>query len=401
VEFFNDLGTRIAKSWSHSRYEFDALPDIATTELDRAPVHHAVDWRSLLHWVVSTDTLPPQINLDATFGEPPLTVFWHPHFYIEALYWCTSTTAVHGHGFVGAFQVLAGTSLQSLFTFESATPSGQRCRIGQLRQTDAKLLRPGTTQQILGGEDFVHSVFHLGYPSVTIVVRTFGAPPARLQYGYYRPGVAIPNDLSFDPFTRRLLQIAKLQATLQSDELQTTVATIAEKCDLSAAFTLLKGMQPLLFQQNRAEEATKTVLTLGSKHGLSVISKLAEALTVEGSLDPLRRAREAVTEDDVRLFLGLLLTQQSQRFVLAQVAEYTGDANPHEKIAGWIRELANQGVLKIPADERAEQFLRRWLEAGHPTARQGDGWNDGDVAQLVAQMKGEPLLAPLLFEPAA
>ena len=106
------------------------------------------------------------------FGEPPLTLFWHSNFHIDALFWTTATTSIHGHGFVGAFQVMEGTSLQSEFEFETDTPKKGRCRIGQLRQVNASLLRTGVTQLIGGGERFIHSVFHLGFPSVTIVVRS-------------------------------------------------------------------------------------------------------------------------------------------------------------------------------------------------------------------------------------
>lgn len=395
MEIFEDLGSRIARDWSKHRFSFDSLPDIAATELDRTPLHKATDYKALLQWVNSTDTFPSQINMEATFGEPPLTVFWHPNFYIEALYWCTSTTSVHGHGFLGAFQVLAGTSLQSEFFFDSPQPSGKRCRIGTLRQTEASLLRLGSTQQILSGEDFVHSVFHLGYPSVTIVVRTFGPPPGRPQYTYFRPGVAVPFGLTFDQLTRRLLQIAKLQATLKTDDLFETVATIAAKCDLSAAFTLLQEVQPMLYAQNRVDVATQLVLILATAHGLGPISKLAEALTVERSLDPLRRARDRVVEDDLRLFLALLLTQQGRRFVMPIVTDYTGDPNPQGKVAGWIRELAKRQILNVPEDEGTEAFLTRWLDDSQSLA------SEGEAAETIAKIKAEPLLAPLLFEEAA
>jgi hypothetical protein len=399
MDAFTELGMRVAREWGKHRYETDALPNIAANELARAPLHRIVDYRSILNWIGSADMIPFQMNIEASFGEPPLTVFWHPNFYIEALFWASSTTTVHGHGFVGAFQVLAGTSLQSLFEFEARGPKNGRCRVGRLQQTEAALLRTGATQMINGGEQFIHSVFHLGYPSVTIVVRTYGRSVGT-QYDYRRPGVALPYryESTFDHLTNRLLQVARLQAILKSDDLGTTVAKIGRQCDLAACFKLLETVQPILYGQQRLDVAGEVIATLAGTAGLKHVTELAAALTLEQTLNRVRKARDIVVEEDLRLFLALLLTQQEWAFVMPLVTDYTGIAEPSGTIASWIRELGRRNILNVPTDEQTQKLLTAWVAYGSNVAlkeARAAGYGD-DGARTLEQLEAEPLLAPLL-----
>jgi hypothetical protein len=400
MDAFTELGTRVAKEWGKYRYGTAALPDVAASELAREPLHEKVDYESILDNIGSSEMIPFQVNTAASFGEPPLTMFWHPDFYIEALFWASSTTAIHGHGFVGAFQVLAGTSLQSLFEFEGQEPKTGRCRMGQLRQTHAALLRPGATQMIKGAEQFIHSIFHLGYPSVTIVVRTQDRSVGT-QYEYRRPGVALSHgyERSFDQLTTRLLQVARLEAVLRSNRLRTITAKIGTRGDLAACFRLLELVQPVLSMQGRLEVMAEVVATLAEAIGPTYSTKLSEALTRERQLTPLRLAREVVVEDDLRLFLALLLTQQERRFVMPMVTDYTDDPEPSRLIAGWIRKLAAKAVLKVPTDEETERLLAKWLAHGPETAlREAQAGEDGHEARRrIDQLTAEPLLAPLLL----
>jgi hypothetical protein len=289
VDVFTELGARTARVWATQRFAPDALPEIAAAELDRRPLHERIGYESVLEWVGSTAAMPYQINIDVPFGEPPLTMFWHPRFYIEALFWASSTTTIHSHGFVGGFQVLAGSSVQSLFELYAAESRPARCRLGRLRQTSAGLLRTGPTQMIHGGERFIHSIFHLSFPSVTF----------------------------------------------------------------------------------------------------------------ETQLAPLRRARDSVVEDDLRLFLALSLTRQESRFVLPIVTECTGISEPSRLVAAWTRQLAPKSVFGVPIDDESGELLPTWLEYGRDAARQKAATFAPTAAKdTVARFESEPLIVSLLGSPA-
>jgi hypothetical protein len=55
-------------------------------------------------------------------------------------------------------------------------------------------MRTGDVRQILSGDRFIHSLFHLDRPSVTMVVRTKHDSGTDPQYSYFPPGIA------YDPF---------------------------------------------------------------------------------------------------------------------------------------------------------------------------------------------------------
>lgn len=395
MRIFEALGMRVAKALSRFKGESQAFPQIATEQLEREHLYRIVDYRDILAWLTSTSGIPFQSNIDSTFGEPPLTLFWHPVFYIEALFWTSSTTAIHGHGFSGAFQVLEGTSVQSLFHFDASDKDG-RCRVGRLQQRDVSLLRPGATQTIESGERFVHSVFHLGYPSVTIVIRSRGGDAT--QYKYYRPGIAVVEDVKFDQLTTRLLQVANLQATLQSNELAATASRIGRQCELAASFKLLQNLEPILLRQGRLGALGDVILALAPSHGHVTVSRLAEALTFERRLQALRRARETVVDDELRLFLALLLTQQERGFIVAQTAAYTSTADPVHTIVDWICELGSRKVLNVPADDETKRLMTLWLQQGKEAASHfGQQQRGADVvAERIRQLQAEPLLTPLL-----
>ena len=194
--------------------------------------------------------------------------------------------------------------------------------------------------------------------------------------------------------------MARLQAVLKTDDLYTTVRTIGSRCELAACFRVLHLVIPVLLAQVRSDAAAEVIRALAAGIGADRANKLAQALTLELDLARLRRARDVVTEDDLRLFLALLLTQQQRRFLLPIVADYTSASDPCARIAAWIRELGTRGVLKVPADDEAECLVGIWLRQGMDAALTAAraAANPSDAERKIHQINAESLLTPLLRE---
>ena len=128
------------------------------------------------------------------FGEPPITLFRSRDFAISALVWLDGSTAVHQHGFSGAFRLLEGSSIHVEYNFSVAETITRRLLLGDLQPQGAELLQRGDVRQITAGSDFIHALFHLDRPSVTVVVRTNSESLGVPRFGYFAPGLA------YDPF---------------------------------------------------------------------------------------------------------------------------------------------------------------------------------------------------------
>ena len=186
MKAFADLGDRIARRWREQSHDEDVFPDIAVETLTASRVLTELGGDDVVEWALSAPTLPPQ-NYTG-FGQPPVVLYRGHEFYIEALFWFDSTTAIHQHAFSGAFAVLGGSSVQTTYTFEQLERVNSHLLLGDLRFQTCEVLERGAVHAIEAGSPFIHALFHLDRPSVSIVVRTsaerqhnpqFSSPPSR------------------------------------------------------------------------------------------------------------------------------------------------------------------------------------------------------------------------------
>lgn len=166
-----------------------ALPEVASGVLARhpAPPMHATD---IADWMLEAGGVPPQVNFPSGFGEPPLIVYERPEFFIEVLFWFPSPTAIHGHAFTGAFVVLDGFSIQVEYDFHEQSAPEEAVRLGRLEARALEFIGPGKVCPILPDARFIHTVTHLGNPSLTLVARTPSRPDER-QFRFHRSGFAV------------------------------------------------------------------------------------------------------------------------------------------------------------------------------------------------------------------
>lgn len=201
--YFHRLGAEIAQRIAGRDLSSDFFADIATATLQDLPPPQAVDAQAMADWMATAEPLARQVNFHGGFGQPPLVVYVGPGFYLEVLFWFPSRTSIHGHGFSGAFRVLNGYSIQTTYTFEDEESWGEGLRIGKLKPTGLDLLLPGAICDIRSQEAFVHNVVHMGFPSLTLVARTFWESDL-LQYSYWRCGVAYAPARRRHELTRQL-----------------------------------------------------------------------------------------------------------------------------------------------------------------------------------------------------
>ncbi len=103
MELFTKLGKEIEDIWRDANYNEELFPAIAADALRKAGLPAKVSAWEIVEWTLLQDELPRQKDVHANFGDPPITLFVAPRFYIDAYFWIDGTTAIHQHGFCGAF----------------------------------------------------------------------------------------------------------------------------------------------------------------------------------------------------------------------------------------------------------------------------------------------------------
>lgn len=249
-EYWQIIGRKMEEGLCGSSSVERALPEVATRVLADfpAPVMNAT---SILDWMIEVKSLPRQVNFHSGFGEPPLVVYETPSFYIEVLFWFPSPTAIHGHAFTGAFVVLDGFSIQVEYDFHEQSVPEEGVRLGRLEPRAVEFIGPGKVCPILPDEGFIHTVTHLGNPSLTLVARTFSRPDER-QFRYHRCGFAVWSNPPREAVVRQAEVLGAVRAGNPAGflpRLERLLESLGDRDFYAVLETLLKLLGPSAFAQ--------------------------------------------------------------------------------------------------------------------------------------------------------
>lgn len=274
------------------------------------------------------------------FGEPAITVYRGQGFYLEVLYWLDATTSIHQHAFSGAFQVLVGGSLHAIWRRHDSqgreTAPAQRAPfwLGELSCTQVERLRVGDVRAIVAGAGFIHALFHLERPSVSLVARTTREAEHLPQLNYLPPHVA------YDPFEAAPLRARRLEAlTLlaQTDPpaLDGAMQALA-RADLPTWF---HAMRLLATPATDPAKLAAWAEQARPHHGQAV-DRIMASLRERLRQAHITARRGQVTDPELRWFLALLLNVPTRADILRLVREAGHATDPEGAILGWIRRLA-------------------------------------------------------------
>ncbi len=360
--FFTDLGRTVGALWKKQNFALARFPEIARTVLEERSPAKNVEVSALVKQFLLDDEQPFQTA--SGFGQPELVVYDDPRFYIQILFWLEGTTDIHQHKFSGAFHVLEGSSLHSRFEFENPEPISAHLRLGRLQMKSARLLNTGSTEEIVSGNGYIHSLFHLDTPSLTVVVRTHTDPGTGPQFTYLPPHVAV-DPFHHDALTARRKQLLDVLEKTQDPSYLVIVLEMLESLDFERGFFILQNGMEYLKSLDEWESAWRV---FEQKHG-----RLARSVapTLEGIIwrDQLVACRASITDVELRFFLALLLTVPDRADLFRLVSErFPGP--PIETILRWAEELCHHSDdttwildaefpngLPIPLDQQTETFL--------------------------------------------
>jgi hypothetical protein len=376
MHYFEQLGSHVGDLWKKHDFNERSFPEVAHEALLRFPPETNTSLADALDFGLRGNSLPAQSDLEAIFGQPPLTVYKGREFEIQVLFWIGGTPAIHQHSFSGAFAVMHGSSLHLEWGFD---PEHQVCShliLGKLHLRKAEFLHVGDHRAIIAGNRFIHTTFHLEKPTVSLVVRTGTEQLEKPQYAYDPPTVAFDPDCEIVTLKRREQILAMLANSGQTSEYDKWVRSLLADADAFAAFRYLRQSSGLIRDDYGLEE----LLQHARKHHPKLVEKLEPALRNMRRQRGILQLRDKVTDAELRIFLAVLANVPDKQVVLDLLRELYPAEDPIVKLVSFIQQLCNADLL-------GEGFDEQWLCVFECLLRKIEG--EG-IEKALAAKCGEP-----------
>ncbi len=377
LAYVEQLGKLVTRLWNEQSCDVHKFPEVALQAFSELPPVEHIELNEIVNWVMQTNQLPGQTDLEERFGQPPITLFSDGRFQIEIYFWLDGSTDIHEHGFSGAFYVLGGSSVHSQYHFEPNRIYNHLLQTGELQVKQVEVLKQGDCRPIVAGSQGIHSLFHLDRPSTTIVIRT-DAPWEFPQLSYKWPSLAhAGHDHRTQIQTRRSQVIALLRNIDHSDFVpQLTEALLTsepyERCLLLADHRDYFAGKPAEFRK---------LLTQLMQRDRDLVKCLVEVFKHQSKTHAIHELRYHVRGVELRFFLALLVNLHCRRNILSLTSQQFPDRSPEDQILEWIQELAQiqingdstQNALGIDLNSTSLDVLRNVLEGQLPD----DPWASG------------------------
>lgn len=354
MKIFAELGKEIEKLWVDKNYDEEIFPSVAAKALNEANLPEKVTAWEVMDWTLEQTHLPEQKDLPGRFGDPPITLYNSPRFHIDTLFWLEGTTSIHQHAFCGAFQVLHGSSIHSRYEFDRKEKVNSVTEVGDINLKVCHLLKVGDVHEIQAGRPFIHSLFHLDQPSVTIVVRTHKSPLFLPQFDYRKPFLAI------DPFFEESNTVKKMQcitALIRSKhpDVDDHIEDMLKKADFQTTFGILSTVRGHI-QHNQIDQMfkldapkerfTRFMDIVKQRHG-ELGDIFPEVFAYQDKLNEIINRRHYITDSELRFFLALILNIEGKENIFSLVKERFSEDEPMDKVLDWIFDLSQTKVLGI------------------------------------------------------
>ena len=341
--YFARLAAGVWRLWKEYQYDEAAFSDVALRMLTEEPPADQVSFLDVAKFGLFTNPLPFQPNIESVFGQPPLTVHWQPEFRIEVLFWTSSVIGIHQHAFSGAFHLLTGSSLHTVWDFKCEERVSSQLMLGALDLKKAELLGVGDTTAIIAGNRFIHATHHLDRPTVTVVIRTNSEKNHLPQYSYLEPFIAYDAVHRNAGVRRRLQLLRMLSSTGRDKELFDAIKCLLDDVNHHNAFLYLQEAYKLI-----GDETKRNLLLswAASKHG-----RLAESfrlvLDTQEQRNKIWQIAEKIGQGELQFFTALLLNIPKSSEVLKIIRDRFPHEDPLAMIAKWTADLSRYDLSDL------------------------------------------------------
>jgi hypothetical protein len=393
MDFFSTLGARVDALWQQQDYDEAHFPKVALHALEELPPRRHTSLLEVVSGATNASCLPPQTDMKAGFGDPPLTVFEGRNFRIEVLFWLRGVPGIHQHGFSGAFHVLEGSSIHTRWRFVAEERVGMRLVLGRVEFTDAEILQQGDNREILAGPSMYHATYHMDKPSLTVVVRTPNEADQQPQY------LLTPPSIASTPFNRQdsVVRQAQLLNTMLQVRPAECLDHLRRLLSVKDGYWTYEVLQTL-WRTIDDEHARQLLLATARQRHPRLTNALESSLNRFVREEKIMRVRIDTGDDpDLRYLLALLRNVPDASEIRRLLALRHPGRDVVELIELWVRRLAASGVLGFELHDSWIVTLRHLLRGaseeqiaeyfGGTAAKPGNPRCLGDVRELCEALK--------------
>ena len=353
------IGEEIERRWSSRNYRRQFFHHIAADCLRESAYQQHFDEDEIIAWVNHAASLPLQLDPRSRFGQPPLTVWGTDRFVLDLYFWVDTETSIHDHSFSGAFTNLTGHSLNCTYHFEPAAQHGGGLLTGSLLFDRAEYVSPGDVCPIVAGAKFIHRVWHLGSPTVTLVARTIKRPTRLRQYTYYQEGLAVQYK-SRPPveFQRRREFMGYLFRRRHPHRIALAEETVGRARGWQH-FTLLSDLVTYYLKDtDDAHELDGVIERLPAKSRLW----LDKGLEVMRAAHPLKSVYwHRLRRTEHRLLVALLCTYKERGPFLEWLARHGYGGDWRALLTDWLSEMDADKALRLRLGSARAEIIEHLL----------------------------------------
>lgn len=345
-QHIEEVMARIETRWQKLNYSTDLFTEIVwdeTKDLDFSPLGEISNQLKLFDL--------PGVRIQqkqTTFSDLYIQVFQNGRFMIEILNWWGGHVNVHDHDFSAVQFQLKGDALNTDYDFKTSKQAGA-LRFGDLSLRQAEIWKEGGRSKVYPGADKPHSVFHIGEPTTSLLIRTTATPRYGAQSNYF-PTLAAHYYVSND-IQRKKMTGLNLMSRQSPREFKTTIQKFLKEQSLSENFFMLLKLGPLMFQE-------KYVDIIGDFAGLGEDqSKIVESVITNNGIDFFKtRANdtEGITPAEKLAAFAVAATNSVDNW-----RQLSRDLKSKEDISD-LRSPLKSFISKLDTSEQetAEQYLQ-------------------------------------------
>jgi hypothetical protein len=358
LSYFYGLGMRVEQEWLLLGYDESRFPELASRALREDPPLGSVTLAEIVDWMFDPIHPVPQPpwNVSA-IGQPSLVLYSTTRFMIEALFWFDATTSIHQHAFSGAFTVLHGSSVHSQWSFTEHRRLSSGLRTGELALGAVEVLHAGQARTITAGSTYIHQLFHLEMPSVTIVVRTRREEEHSPQFVYFLPGLALDPQTDDVLLPRRLALLDGMLRAPMGDAVRAAGKLLVQG-DMRTVYRVLQHMA----RRNLDQAGFDALCTIARERHGEVIDLFLRAIEIDRRESYVIACRQRFLEPRHRFLLALLLLVPDRKLIDTLLAAEYPDQAPEEFIMASAKEMSGLDTIGIELDELNSLLFRCLLE---------------------------------------